>query len=130
MANAIWNRKDPLFSAHEVRSRNQHNFHRQIWCYAGFKVDGVFAQLYLTLDYLYRFLNRLTCTVVTVTWTNRMVFENLLLLISRIAVVVCMRVLVQRGYHLCRKPTYSPNYLSASVQLDEGIIVLSHACFE
>ena len=131
MASAIWNRNDPLFSAHQVRSRNQHNFqNRKIGIYACFKVDGVFAQLYLTLDYLYRFLNRLTCTAVTVTWTKRMVFETLLLLISYIAVVICMQVLVQREYHLSQKPTYSPNYLSASVHLGEGIIVISHACFE
>ena len=100
--------------------------HRKMWYYAGFKVGGVFALFYLAPDNPFSFLNRLTCTAVTVTWTNTMVFEILHILISRIAVVICMRVLVQGGYYCSRELAQNSSYLPASVRLGEGIIASSY----
>ena len=51
-----------------------------------------------------------------------MAFENLHLLTSRIAVVICKRVLVHGGYYHFRKLAHSPRYSPASVGLGERII--------
>ena len=67
-------------------------------------------------------LNLLTCIAVTVTWTNRMKFENLHLLILQIAVVIRKRVLVQGKYYRYRKLAHNLSYSPADVELGEGII--------
>ena len=45
VASRIWSREDPLFPAHQVSSRRQHNpsKHLQMLYYAGFKGGGVFV---------------------------------------------------------------------------------------
>ena len=81
VASTIWNREGPLFPEHQVSSRNHHRSPSIEKCGIMLVLKGVVV----LHDFIWRLItaiifsviNRLTCTVVTVRWTNPMIFDSL-----------------------------------------------------
>ena len=62
--STVWSRENPLFPAHHVSSRSQHSPSNIEKC----GIMLVFKEVVFLC---------MTCTAVTVAWTNRTVFDNL-----------------------------------------------------
>ena len=97
-------RKSAFSCTPKHESTHQLLKHLTMWYYTGFNGVGVFCAI--------------TCTAATFTRTNQMVFGNLHILTSRIAVVICSECSFREG--CSRELAYSPILVIRQQALDWG----------